>query len=84
MQRETRLGGLRVKMVRDRGIWARMKANAATVMVPVLHLALGMNFMWQPSLGKIVAMILERTSEAVAGCHISPKKLTQSPHFQVS
>ena len=31
--------------------------------VPAPHVALGVNFIWQPSLGKMVAMILEKSQK---------------------
>ena len=53
-----------------KGIGTRIESRCNDSQVHVPHAALGVNFMWQPSLGKMVAMILERTSEAMAGCHI--------------
>ena len=42
---------------------------------PGPHVALGVNFIWQPSLGKMVAMILEGTSEGVTECHTQANSL---------
>ena len=42
---------------------------------PIPHVALAVNFILQPSLGKMVAMILKRVSEVMGGCHVKGNSL---------
>ena len=73
VQRKTRLVEW-VRQVNAKGIWTsrRLKENGEYDhrQDSAPHVALGVNFIWQPSLGKMVAMILRRASEVVIGCRI--------------
>ena len=70
MQRKTRLldSTIRSKICGSskRNLDKRGRCKFGQLFIP--HVTLGVNFIWQPSLGKMVAMILQRGSEVIIGC----------------
>jgi len=82
MQCETRLGDSTGRFdaltsmiygTSKRSLYKKDKCNYGQAFV--LHVALGVNFILQPSLGKMVAMILQIVSQVVVRCHIERNSL---------
>jgi len=82
MQRETRLGDSAGKFdavtsmiygTSKKRLDKKDKCNHGQAYVP--HVALGVNFMLQPSLGKMVAMILQIVSKVITGCGVEGNSL---------